>query len=405
MNKITYTRILYSLIFFIGVLYLFLITGCSDEDPAPPPEQEYLVSYDEVLNYTKAQIDILIALAGLEELSDYMEYDITVYTITYKTDYLGQEVTASGLVAFPITNNALPLLSFQHGTITRHSDAPTQDLNLYGLLSSVASSGYIFCIPDLIGFGSSTSILHPYYHAETTAKSVIDILKAAEELSEVLNYNFNGDVFLAGYSEGGFATMSTHKRMEETNPEGFNLIASAPASGGYDIKGMQEYFFGLETYHQPYYLAYVALSYQQTYGFDDILTDIFQEPYASEIPGHFDGSLSGGEINSELTDVMADLVQADILANINTDSKYDYLNNVFEENSVDNWVPETRMIMYHGTADITVPYQNSVDTYNTMIQLGTSENILSFVPLQDATHDSGIFPYVAHVIETFDSLK
>jgi len=321
MNKKIYKRFLLSILFFAGIVSLFLLNGCSDEDPIPPQEPEYLVTHEVVLNRTKAEIDILIALAGLEELSQYMEYDITVYTITYKTDYLGQEMIASGLVAFPVTNNAIPILSFQHGTITRYADAPTQDLNLHGLLSSVASNGYIFCIPDFIGFGSSTSVLHPYYHAETTSKSVIDILKAAKELSEVLNYNYNGDVFLAGYSEGGYATMTTHKRMEETNPQGFNLVASAPASGGYDVTGMQNYFFSQETYHEPYYLAYVALSYMQTYGFNDILSDIFQEPYASEIPGHFNGSLSGGEINNELTNVMADLVQPDILANINTDSR------------------------------------------------------------------------------------
>ena len=405
MNKMKYHRVLLSLLLFTGIIYLFLLAGCTDEEPEPPKEPDYLVSYDEVLSRTQAEIEILIAFAGLEELSEYMEYDITVYTITYKTSYLGQEVIASGLIAFPNTNNTLPILSFQHGTITKHTEAPTQDLNLYGLLSSVASSGYIFCIPDFIGFGSSTNILHPYYHAETTAKSVIDILRAAKELSEILEYNYNGEVFLGGYSEGGFATMATHKMMEETNPEGFDLIASAPSSGGYDVKGMQTYFFSLENYHQPYYLAYVALSYEQTYGYENILTDIFQEPYASDIPGLFDGSLSGGDINNELTNVMADLIQADILENIDTDSKYNYLNNALEENSVDNWVPNIRMIMYHGTADITVPYQNSVDTYNTMIQLGASQDVLTFVPLQDETHDSGIYPYVAHVLETFSVLK
>lgn len=405
MNIKKYKRILLSLLVFFGIVYLFLLSGCTDEEPAPPKEPEYLVNYDVVLNRTKAEIDILIALAGLDELSKYIDYDITVYTITYKTDYLGQEVIASGLVAFPITNNPLPLLSFQHGTITRYADAPTQDINLCGLLSSVASNGYVFCIPDFIGFGSSTNILHPYYHAESTAKSVIDILKAAKELTEALDYSYNGDVFLGGYSEGGYATMTTHKMMEESNIQDFTLIASAPASGGYDIKGMQEYFFSLDTYPQPHYLAYVALSYKQTYDFESILTDIFQEPYASEIPDHFDGLLNGGQINNELTNVMADLIQPDILANIDTDSKYDYLNDAFEENSMDNWVPENKMILYHGTADITVPYQNSVDTYNNMIQLGASQNTLSLVPLQDATHDSGLYPYILHVLETFEGLK
>ena len=395
-----------SLMLFMTIMvYVIFLNGCSDNEPVLPDQPQTLITYDTVFTRTKADINILISLAGLEDLASYLLYDITVYHITYKTDYLGQEITASGLVAFPDSDQGLPLLSFQHGTITKHTDAPTLDINLYGLLCSIASTGYIFCIPDFLGFGSSSNILHPYYHAESIATSIIDMIKASKELSEILHFNFNGKVFLAGYSEGGYATMAAHKMMEEEPLNGLNLIASAPAAGGYDIKGMQEYFFSLETYHEPYYLAYVSMSYRQVYGFEDILTDIFQEPYASEIPDYFDGTLSGNQINDALTDVMADLLQPDILANINTDSKYDYLNDVFEMNSLDNWVPQTKMVMYHGTADITVPYQNSVNTYNKMLQLGASQNTLSFVPLEGDTHDSGVYPYLAHVITTFNSLK
>ena len=35
-----------------------------------------------------------------------------------------------------------------------------------------------------------------------------------KELADIEGYNFNGDVFLSGYSEGGFATMSAHYNLE-----------------------------------------------------------------------------------------------------------------------------------------------------------------------------------------------
>jgi len=401
MNKII-ARHLY----FIFFLFTFLFfTGCSDEDPLPPDENLSLVEYEKKLSRTVEEIEVLIQAAGVDELAAFMNYDIEVYSITYKTKYLSEEIIASGLVAFPLYTGEIPLLSFQHGTITRHLDAPTSDLTLYGLLSSVSSAGYIFCIPDLLGFGSSTDILHPYYHYESTAEPIIDILYAAKELSEILKYSCNGNVFLAGYSEGGYATMAGHKMMEDTSPNGLDLIASAPASGGYDLKGMQEYFFSLDTYDQPHYIAYVAMSYRQVYGYNNILEDIFKEPYATEIPALFDGSNSGSEINGNLTNVMSDLIQDDILIGIDEDPKYNYLIETFSMNSIHDFVPAIRMIMYHGTADITVPYQNSVDTYDLKIQMGASPQILSFVPLEGATHSSGIFPYISHVLETFDALK
>ncbi len=392
-------------ILLVALVGLWFLQSCSDEEPEPPVESITLVTYDEVFSRTKEEIEILIGIAGVEELNKFMEYDITVYTVTYRTKYLEEEIIASGLIVFPDFTGEIPMLSFQHGTITRHLDAPTSDLNFYGILSSFSSAGYIFCIPDLLGFGSSTDILHPYYHYESTADPVVDILKAAKELSEVLNYKFDGNVFLAGYSEGGYATMAGHKMMEETSPTGLNLLASAPASGGYYIKGMQEYFFSQENYHQPYYLGYVAMSYRQVYEVSSILTDIFKEPYSTEIPDLFDGTLTGGHINENLTNVMADLLQPDILTKIDTDPKYKYLNDAFAINSLHEFVPKKQMTMYHGTADITVPFQNSLDTYNSMIQLGASPDILSLIPLQDDTHESGIFPYIIHVIETFDALK
>ena len=160
------------------------------------------------------------------------------------------------------------MLSFQHGTITLHSDAPSNfstsdpDALLYGALSS---SGFISVIPDYIGFGSSSSILHPYYVEEYTASAILDMLKAAKELADEKNVKFNTRLFLAGYSEGGYATMATHKAVEETSVDGFELIASFAGAGAYDVKGMQDYLFGLETYDDPYYLAYLVRSYQLTY--------------------------------------------------------------------------------------------------------------------------------------------
>ena len=390
------------------LLFAFLVsiilTNCS-EDEQVAPQPEVLLSYDNLFSWSQGNITTLLSLAGYGELSKYAEYDINVYEITYKTSYLNSEVIASGLVTFPETENLMPMMSFQHGTMTKHTDAPTVDIGTYSLLSSLASNGYIFLVPDYIGFGSSTDILHPYYYAESTARTIIDMLKAAEELTIQEGYSFSGEVFLSGYSEGGYATMAAHKAMEDAPVEGFTLIASAPASGGYDIKGMQEYFFSLDFYNDPYYLAFVALSYKNTYDWEQPLNDFFQEPFVSEIPDYFDGSLSGGEINQRLTKKIAELVQPDLLENIDTDEKYSYIVNAFEENSLDQWAPEKRMFLYHGTADITVPYQNSVNTYENMIGRGASTNIVTLIPLDGADHSSGFIPYLIEFIEAFESLK
>ena len=88
-----------------------------------------------------------------------------------------------------------------------------------------------------------------------------------------------------------------------------------------------------------------------------------------------------------------------------TDPDLKVVVDAFEENSLDNWIPKNKMIMYHGTSDITVPYQNSVDTYNNFISLGASTNNIEFIDLLDEDHSSGALPYITDLFDRFEKLK
>jgi pimeloyl-ACP methyl ester carboxylesterase len=327
--------------------------------------------------------------------------DVEVYRVDYRTSYKDSEVTASGIVILPVTADPVGMVSFQHGTIAAHSQAPTAlplsstELILY---SALASPGFITVIPDFLGFGSSAELLHPYYVEENTASAIVDNILAAKNLANQKSISFNEKLFLAGYSQGGYATMATHKRIEEDPLPGFNLVASYPAAGGYDVKGMQEKFFTSDTYDDPFYIAFVAMAYQEFYGWDTAITDFFNEPYASTIPTLFNGSKTGGQINSVLTSSVSDLIKSDLLNNIDSDPKYEYLVDAFNENSLLDWAPTRPLHMYHGTDDVTVFYENSIDTYNQLIENGAATSVITFTPLPGATHSSGVIPYIQDVI-------
>jgi hypothetical protein len=61
--------------------------------------------------------------------------------------------------------------------------------------------------------------------------------------------------------------------------------------------------------------------------------------------------------------------------------------------------------MYHGDADITVPYENSVSVYNHFIANGASQSVVTFTPLPGEDHGSGIYPYLEHLIEKVTDLQ
>jgi pimeloyl-ACP methyl ester carboxylesterase len=393
---------------FVVVSFALLSFSCDDNSPAPdPPANEKLVEATLLYSASASQLKFLAQFSGFDLDVDEIKYDADVYKVTYNTTFEDSEIIASGLVVLPKINSEVGMISFHHGTITDHDDAPTNlseadaDALLYAALSS---SGFITVIPDYLGFGNTSSMLHPYYVEEYSASAVIDLLIAASELSADEDIAFNKKLFLAGYSEGGYVTMATHKAIEEHGLEGFDLIASFPAAGAYDIAGMQNYLLSKVTYDDPSYIAYVIRAYQVTYDFPDALTDFFKQPYADKIPGLFDGTKGTSEINSQLTTVLADLLQEELFEKLSSDPEYSYIKNAFTENSLTDWKPVAKMYMYHGESDVTVPYQNSVDTYDKLISNGTSNSTLKFIEL-DGNHGSAIQPYIMDFVPKLWALR
>ncbi len=389
------------------LLYLLLLlslglTSCqNDDDEGPVVSYTNLTEANLFLTRSAGELQTFIEAAGIDIPTNKLIYDVEIYKVKYETTYKGQSIIASGLVILPSTSEKVGMISFQHGTIASHAEAPSasslQSTSLI-LYAAMASPGFITVVPDFIGFGASKDLLHPYYVKEVTASAVVDNLKAAHQLAEQQEVNFNTTLFLAGYSQGGYATMAAQQSIETDPLDGFELTASFPSSGGYDVKGMQEYFFGLETYDNPFFLAYVALAYQTYYDWTEPLSNFFVDVYADKIPGLFDGSKSGGAINEELSYTISELVQPDLLENIDTNPDYQYLVDGFNSNGLTDWTPTVKTYMFHGTADVTVPYQNSVDTYNKLIENGTSTSVLTLTPLEGATHYTGVVPYIEAMV-------
>jgi pimeloyl-ACP methyl ester carboxylesterase len=389
------------------IALIIFIVSCSEKDePAPPAEEDNLVEATVTGSRTAAELKFFIQLSGRDIDPEIFAYDVDIYNVVYTTTYKDAEIEASGLVILPKTTSSLPMISFQHGTIVKQSDAPSvqskssQDVISY---TALASMGFITVVPDLIGFGESKEIFHPYYVEEPTATAVIDLLKAAATLVEAKRMDFNSKLFLAGYSQGGYATLATHKAVENASSEGFNLVASFPGAGGYHISALKEYFFSQETYNDPYYLAYVGMSYQSHYEKDGLIESFFSDPYAERIPGLFDGVQSSAQINSQLTNDVGTLVKDNALSGGDV-TLTAFLEGKFEENSLVDWVPEAPVFLYHGEADVTVPFENSQLTYKTLISNGASADDLQLITLP-GDHNTALEPYIVDVINKLQELK
>lgn len=327
---------------------------------------------------------------------------IKSYKIDYKTtDENGKEVIASGLITVPVLTPdflayvkqttgrdfTLSIVSDQHGTIFSNDEAPsfatTKNPNLLSLLFS--SIGIFMTVqPDYIGFGDSNQT-HPYIIEKSLANSTVDMINAAIGFANKAGLPINGQVFLSGYSEGGYATMAAAKDIQQNHPE-LDLKAVAPMAGPYDVEAM-----GLATLSAPYmafppFLAYIAYAYSDIYNLD--IKDMVNEPYADKLSTLFDANHTTAEIayslplpGSDPKDLFVPSFVDDYLTN--HDNK---LRVKFKENSLLSWTPKMPMKLIQCTNDEIIPYQIATQkAYDTFVKNGSTS--VSIVPIDSITAD------------------
>ncbi|MEQ9442239.1 MAG: alpha/beta fold hydrolase [Cyclobacteriaceae bacterium] len=394
--------------FYMCVLALITATACqSDDEEAPDNGNTALISYERMAAFTGDQLKVIAAFTGYSEYQDLIEYGLTLYKITYRTEFQGERVEASGVLSVPQGSEQFPVLLGGHGTITNDQKAPS-NLNFNQNNSSgfelFAAFGFISVIPDYLGFGASADLLHPYFNYTTSAQSSVDMIRATQEfLADSIAYR--PELFLTGYSQGGYVAMATLKFLEETPgvlPE-FTIKATAAGAGGYDIRQGIEDILSETTYPSPVNLAFLIYSYQQTNGWNHPLTDYFKEPYASQIPALFDGNTDASTINAQLPQNLSALLNPDFIAQVFDDSETEFLN-ALEANSVDDWAPQTPVRLYHEQDDEVIPIQNSESTYKKMLQNG-AEDVYYFPYDEAEDHRSGAQPMYEQALPWFVSLR
>ena len=108
---------------------------------------------------------------------------------------------------------------------------------------------------------------HPYLIADQQSKDMIDALTAARTalpLASLTTVKDNGQLFITGYSQGGYVAMATHRAMQAA---GMNVTASAPMSGPYALAAFVDaVFYGEVNGGAPVSSTLLLSAYQTVYG-------------------------------------------------------------------------------------------------------------------------------------------
>ncbi len=399
---------------FLFFLVIVTFSGCDiNNNDEPKTTDKYLVSFVKHKTYKLADMKAVLTIYAnlypdLKNISDNLEHDIDVYSITYTTKFKGNDVIASGLVSVPSSAGTYPLMSYQNGTNTLHSEAPSvnPDNQLFLLLEFIASTGFVVSVPDYLGFGASSDMFHPYLDKESTIQSVTDMLRAVEELTaNHLGFEVNMDLYITGYSQGGWATMQLQKAIEDNSASEFNLKASSCGAGPYDLRYVNDYILGLTNYPMPYFVGYIFNSYLNLGDISNPAGDIFKSPYDERVMTLYNGTKSGDEINAQLTTFTADLFTTDYKNSSNTDAKFSSVISSLDINSIAAWKTNIPTLITHGTADTYVPEQISKNMYIDFVAKGVDASKITYIPIPGAGHTTAVIPSGVATFNWFIDLK
>jgi hypothetical protein len=358
-------------------------------------EAGQLIDYNHQTTMTQDDINLILWFAGFDPVAD---YSISAYDIHYESHSVSGTVdTLSGLVIIPHSSTeAFPILTYQHGTVILDSQAPSitgisaDNLEIFLISLITAPSGFITVIPDYTGIGDPDKY-HPYIIANSHTQALVNMIRGVKQLSIELEGNdgfqFNDQLFLAGYSDGGYATLASQKGIQIDYSDELSVTASFPMAGPYDLSGtMVDYFFSEPEYTQPYYVPYVLTSHLWYYqGLDVDFAEYFEPFWADTLPSLFDGTHSGSEINELMPENPLDILLDDVLEEFENDEGH-FFRQSLEENTLLDWVPESPTYFYHGMGDDIVPYQNAQIAYDTFVANGAPDVWLTLYPEELGGH-------------------
>ncbi len=287
-------------------------------------------------------------------------------------------------------------------------------------LGIIASQGYIVVMPDYVGQGYDSSVIHPYIlYPKVNAQSGLNMLTATKTLLREINFSDNlpKNLYISGFSEGAPYALWTSRLLQGTSANiltnnNLTLKNTIGISGAYDLKKAQlpmaadnistdgeNPYHILNTYNagvaKPILISYVL----SAYGFYDLNQEYgtLMKPEFFNCPTCFiEGKLYSLADLFNTAYLKDDVIKNHILAtaastgyviNNNNSAKALIFDNILNENSnfsnklinagVSNWKSTSPISLFYLNKDSVVTNLNSINAYNGIKEL-SGNNIIKF---------------------------
>lgn len=377
------TRWLTSLL--AALLLLLAACGGGSGEPAAPvviePEGPgRTLAVTPLRTFTTAEVSAALAALGEQAPAVPVRHAVQTWRIDYLTlDADGREQRASGLLAVPLkpAGRRSPVLSYQHATIFLDAEAPSNALAAGEPPILLAATGYVVAAADYLGYGVSKGFPHPYLLSAPSASAVLDLLTAARNWRLRNGVAGNGQLFLAGYSEGGYVTMAAHRALQAApGVHRDELVATVPGGGPYHLAATLDALLELVRDDYPLLGALIDPGFLRRLG-NDVRDEVRRQLVRALLPGNADVAFDTRFIDPYLADDR-DLIE--------------------RQSNVHDWRPEHRVRLFHGRDDRTVPYVSGSSTLQALHARGAPDVSMTDCAAVPAGHLECVPGYWRHLL-------
>ncbi len=354
--------------------FVFLAAGCT---PAGKNGQA-LLSAEHVRSFSPEELQAQAEQPPYTPFSGSFRSGVEVYRVSYRTEYpAGTPLTVSGLFFLPAQPDpAAPTVAYMHGTVPK-GQAPTlcagdpgkYNYDLWLCTMAAGACGGTVLVPDYIGYGVSDDVSHPYNHAESMARSGLDLIRAYKEFAAGEGRPpFDGKVAVAGYSEGGYGAVALHRALQELSGQGFRVVKTVAGSGPYDnvafARELLEKDEQLDPIHISTYL-WVLQMYKTDYGYSKPYEEIFSASDDSvfRANGYQLGYLIPSALPIDCNPTR--LFRPDFTRAVSEGADKEF-SAILQKNSLTDFAPCDSLIFVCGSADNFVYPENTANAYAAM---------------------------------------
>ena len=330
---------------------------------------------------------------------------ISAFRLRYTTVGVDRApTTASALLVLPHGKRRLPTVAYEHGTLVRHTDAPSQGLDSFASSAAVlyGAAGFATVAPDYLGLGSGTG-RQAYLHAATEASASIDALVAARTFARRHGRRLDSRVLVTGFSQGGHAAMALGQALQRRAAPTLRLRAIAPVSGVFDLQRAEIPAIldaRLDGRISAYNVSALLTSWQPIHRLYGSLDEAIAPDYAARVRRLFDGRHGDPEILAAMPARVDELLTPAGLDDLRHPDGA-LLAALRASDATCRWTPRAPVRLYAASGDLAVTSANSEHCARELRARDAQVDVIHLGPLD---HFPSMFAATPQVLTWFEDL-